>query len=152
MKIIKNGESCCVKSENSMLALEQGHGGKRFTIEQINIEQIQKFKRMAHAFVKQDYFNTPQHERGRMNLQRLSQMVSTRYEKILEEYCKYGKVESSKYEFFDTPDSPVPIFGAELDALLKSMRYSGAKDDIAGPKSVHNEDLTMEVRSDILGQ
>jgi hypothetical protein len=124
VRVMKTGETVCVMPSN--LTVLDGKNSPILELHDpddrdfasatagISPEDVDRFKRMAYAFVIQDYYKVPKDQRSKLNEITLSRMVESRFASILEEFSQHGRVNSSGYEFFDAPDSPVPIIGSEL--------------------------------------
>ena len=147
--LYESNEIVGVKDENWVLVdtvqdkqtPEPGPEVQRLHSIETHPEIVNRLKRMAYAFVKQDFYKIPKSERRPPTQAELSQMVATRYQCILEEYCTTGNVECSGYEFFDVPDSPVPIFGTELDILAREITVTESDSDLRGQTLISEEEL-----------
>ena len=138
VQLHKTGEIVGVNKDNMArisdgIESKQDYWGGKLSSLQNQTEILDQLKRMAYAFVKQDFYKLPRNERPSMTQSDASRAVAARYQCILEEYCRNGRVDTSGYEYFDAPDSPVPIFGAELDALLRSMSAAYPSEDTMMP-------------------
>ena len=121
VKVIRSGEMVCVMPTNLSLCAGANSCEKTASVAspdstaaEISPDEVDRFKRMAYAFVVHDYYKQPKNQRALPTESQLGRMVESRYESILQEYRQHGRVNSEGYDFFDAPDSPVPIFGSEL--------------------------------------
>jgi hypothetical protein len=119
VKVIKSGEMICVMQSNLSLLCTEANTRKNTASEDasesaISPDEIDRFKRMAYAFVVRDYYEQPKSQRSPPTESQLGCMVESRYKRILQEFRQHGSVNCVGYEFFDAPDSPVPLFGSEL--------------------------------------
>jgi hypothetical protein len=71
--------------------------------------------------------------------------VAARYQSILEEYCTTGDVDCLGYDYFDAPDSPVPIFGAEFDMLVREMAESASNEGVRDGAPISEGDSVRPV-------
>jgi hypothetical protein len=119
----------------------------------VQVGDENRLKRMAYAFVKQDFYKIPRSERRPPTQAELSQRVAARYQSILEEYCTTGDVDCLGYDYFDAPDSPVPIFGAEFDILVREMAESASNEGVrdGAPISEGDSDQSRSSQQVCLG-
>ncbi len=78
----------------------------------------------------------------------LSRMVEKRYESILEEFSQHGCVNSAGYEYFDAPDSPVPIFGSELAEIEELSTIVADVNLQGGSRSMQATSVSMHPTRD----
>ncbi len=152
--VIKSGELICVMPSNLMLLADKNThemhdriitsatAGISPRAEPDDVDS-DRFKRMAYAFVIQDYYKQPKNQRSIPSEMQLSRMVESRYENILEEFSQHGWVNSTGYEYFDAPDSPVPIFGSELAEIEELPLILADVNPQAGPRSMQATSVSM---------
>jgi hypothetical protein len=132
VKVIQSGEMICVMPSNLSLLCAGANDCKETAsmaasgsaTAAISPDEVDRFKRMAYAFVVHDYYEQPKSQRTPPTESQLGRMVESRYESILQEFRQHGCVSSAEYDFFDASDSPVPIFGSELSEIQECPMIS----------------------------